>query len=119
MKKNILMSLVLILTLFQHAMAQTRSITGKVIDQNNGSGLPGVTVLLKGTSTGISTGTDGGFSISVPATGGTLVFSSVGFITQEQPIGSSSVVSVPRRAQGVTGRRWSSTGWSKASPSRL
>ncbi|MFD1468329.1 SusC/RagA family TonB-linked outer membrane protein [Hymenobacter caeli] len=94
MKKTLLMSLVLILTLFQHAMAQTRSITGKVTDQTNGGGIPGVTVLLKGTTTGVSTGADGGFSLNVPAAGGTLVFSSVGFVTQEQAIGSSSLVTV-------------------------
>lgn len=94
MKRIVLMSLVLMLTLFQHAMAQTRSISGRVTDQTNGGGLPGVTVLLKGTTTGVSTNADGAFSLNVPATGGTLVFSSVGFVTQEQPISSSAVMAV-------------------------
>ncbi|TPG67407.1 SusC/RagA family TonB-linked outer membrane protein [Hymenobacter nivis] len=94
MKKTLLMSLVLMFALFHQVMAQTRTISGRVVDQTNGGGLPGVTVLLKGTTTGVSTNADGGFSLGVPATGGTLVFSSVGFITQEQPIGSSNVVAV-------------------------
>ena len=94
MKKTLLMSLVLIITLFQHAMAQTRSITGKVTDQTNGGGLPGVTVVLKGTNTGISTNADGEFNLNVPATGGTLIISSVGMLAQEVAIGSSSIINV-------------------------
>ncbi|WP_157887072.1 SusC/RagA family TonB-linked outer membrane protein [Hymenobacter sp. PAMC 26628] len=81
-------------TLFHQVMAQTRTISGRVIDQTNGGGLPGVTVLLKGTTTGVSTNADGGFTLGVPASGGTLTFSSVGFVTQDQPIGSSAVMSV-------------------------
>ncbi|AWM33242.1 SusC/RagA family TonB-linked outer membrane protein [Hymenobacter nivis] len=94
MKKTLLMSLVLMFTLFHQVMAQTRTISGRVTDQTNGGGLPGVTVVLKGTTTGVSTNADGGFTLGVPASGGTLAFSSVGFITQEQPIGSSAVMSV-------------------------
>jgi TonB-dependent SusC/RagA subfamily outer membrane receptor len=94
MKKTLLMSLMLMFTLFHQVMAQTRTISGKVTDQTNGGGLPGVTVLLKGTTTGVSTNADGNFSLGVPASGGTLTFSSIGFITQEQPIGNSAVISV-------------------------
>jgi TonB-linked SusC/RagA family outer membrane protein len=90
MKKTLLMSLVLMLTLFQVALAQTRTISGRVTDQKTGEGLPGVTVLLKGTTNGVSTNSDGAFSLSAPATGGTLVFSSVGYITQERTIGTQS-----------------------------
>ena len=94
MKKILLMSLVLILTLMHGAQAQTRTVSGRVTDKASGEGLPGVTVLLKGTSTGISTNSDGKFSLSVPDSGGTLVFSSVGMSTQEQAIGSSSEVNI-------------------------
>jgi len=51
-------------------------------------------VLLKGTTNGISTNADGAFTLNVPATGGTLVFSSVGMNTQERPIGSASQINV-------------------------
>ena len=84
------MSLVLMLTLFQAVLAQTRAVSGRVTDQKSGEGLPGVTVLLKGTTNGVSTNSDGAFSLSVPATGGTLVFSSVNYVTQERAIGSQS-----------------------------
>ena len=90
MKKSLLMSLVLMFTFLTGVMAQTRTISGQVIDRTSGEGLPGVTVLLKGTSTGISTNAEGNFSLSVPETGGTLVFSSVGMSTQERIIGTES-----------------------------
>ena len=56
-------------------------ISGRVV-QANGSGLPGVTIVVKGTTVGTSTGADGAFSLNVPE-GSTLVVSSVGFIKQE------------------------------------
>ena len=94
MKKTLLMSLVLMLTLFQVVLAQTRSVSGRVTDQKTGEGLPGVTVLLKGTSNGVSTNADGAFSLSVPATGGALVFSSVNYVTQERALGADSQINV-------------------------
>ncbi len=94
MKKTLLMSLVLMLTLFQVVLAQTRAVSGRVTDQKTGEGLPGVTVLLKGTTNGVSTNSDGAFSLTVPATGGTLVFSSVNYVTQERPLGADSQLSV-------------------------
>jgi TonB-linked SusC/RagA family outer membrane protein len=90
MKKTLLMSFILMFTLFQAVLAQTRTVSGRVTDQKSGEGLPGVTVLLKGTTNGVSTNSDGAFSLSVPATGGTLVFSSVNYVTQERPIGTLS-----------------------------
>jgi TonB-linked SusC/RagA family outer membrane protein len=94
MKKNLLMSLLLMITLFQTVLAQTRAVSGRVTDQKNSEGLPGVTVLLKGTTTGVSTNADGAFTLNVPDTGGTLVFSSVNYSTQERPIGTESQFNV-------------------------
>jgi TonB-linked SusC/RagA family outer membrane protein len=94
MKKFLLMSLVLMFTLLNGAMAQTRTVSGRVTDRESGTGLPGVTVLLKGTTNGVSTNADGGFSLSVPNAGGTLVFSSVGMVTQERAIGTDSEISI-------------------------
>ncbi|MGI4870992.1 MAG: SusC/RagA family TonB-linked outer membrane protein [Janthinobacterium lividum] len=78
------------LTLFQVALAQTRSVSGRVTDQKTGEGLPGVTVLLKGTTNGIATNAEGSFTLDVPASGGTLTFSSVGYVAQDVAIGSNS-----------------------------
>jgi TonB-dependent SusC/RagA subfamily outer membrane receptor len=94
MKKILLMSLALMFTLLQGAMAQTRTVSGRVTDQATGTGLPGVTILLKGTTNGVSSNADGGFSLTVPESGGTLVFSSVGMTTQERVIGTNSEFSV-------------------------
>jgi TonB-linked SusC/RagA family outer membrane protein len=58
-------------------------VSGRVLD-NKGAALPGVTVLVKGTTNGTSTDADGRFTLSVPS-GATLVFSSVGYRTQELP----------------------------------
>ncbi len=94
MKRKLLMSLVLMLTLFQAVLAQTRTVSGRVTDQKTGEGLPGATVLLKGTTTGISTNSDGNFSLSVPEGNNILVVSSVGMVTQEIPLGTRTTVNV-------------------------
>jgi TonB-linked SusC/RagA family outer membrane protein len=83
-----------LVALLQVALAQTRTVTGRVTDQKSGEALPGVTVLLKGTSNGISTGADGTYSLTVPQAGGTLVFSSVGMTKQEIVIGADSRINV-------------------------
>ncbi|RYY18536.1 MAG: SusC/RagA family protein, partial [Cytophagaceae bacterium] len=57
-------------------------LTGRVTSAT-GDGLPGVTVVLKGTSRGATSGPDGSFTLAVPETAGTLVFSFIGFQTQE------------------------------------
>ena len=88
------MSIMLMLTFLHGAYAQTRAVSGRVIDQQSNEGLPGVTVLVKGTSNGSSTNSDGSFTLGVPETGGTLVFSSVGMATQERVIGTASVFNV-------------------------
>ena len=94
MKKTLLMSLMLAITFFQHVTAQNRVVSGKVTDQKSGEGLPGVTVLLKGTTNGGSTNADGGFSLTIPSANGTLTFSSVGYTPQERIIGSETKFNV-------------------------
>ena len=69
-----------------------RNIRGKVTDEK-GDGLPGVNVLVKGTQRGVITDTSGEFDIMVPDDA-TLVFSFVGYITQEVPVGSNSTLNI-------------------------
>ncbi|MBT8318797.1 MAG: TonB-dependent receptor, partial [Gramella sp.] len=69
--------------------AQENLVTGKVID-NNGVPMIGVTILVKDTNTGTTTNFDGEYSINA-AEGDTLVFSFVGFITQEMPVTDSTI----------------------------
>ena len=77
-------------TLLNEVIAQTRAISGRVTDRATNEAIPGVTVLVKGTTNGASTNADGGFTLNVPEGGGTLVFSSVGKVTQERTIGNDS-----------------------------
>jgi len=72
--------------------AYAQQITGTVSDEN-GVPLPGATVVVQGTSNGVSTDFDGNYSIEA-SQGDTLVFSFVGYATQSVTIGSSNSVSV-------------------------
>ncbi|GGG19992.1 SusC/RagA family TonB-linked outer membrane protein [Pontibacter amylolyticus] len=94
MKKLLLLSFALVFALLQQAVAQGRTVTGTVTDQSTGQGLPGVAVLVKGTSSGTATGADGTYSINVPADGNTLVFRFLGYKTTERAIGTASAVNV-------------------------
>ncbi|TXK52602.1 TonB-dependent receptor [Pontibacter qinzhouensis] len=75
------------------AIAQGILVKGKVTDEQ-GAGLPGVTVILKGTSTGTATDLDGIYSLSLPSGTGTLVFSYVGYLTQEVPVNNRANIQV-------------------------
>lgn len=74
-------------------LAQTITVTGIVTDED-GEGMPGVTVLVKGTSLGIATDVDGKYRLGVPEDATTLVFSYLGYLTQEVEIGNQSVINV-------------------------
>src|SRR5690349_16226193 len=71
------------------ALAQNKTVTGKVTG-DDGSGVVGVSVTVKGTTKGTTTVADGTFSIQAPSNG-TLVFSMVGFLTQEASVGSGAL----------------------------
>ncbi|WP_086595585.1 SusC/RagA family TonB-linked outer membrane protein [Hymenobacter crusticola] len=94
MRKTLLTIPVLTVALMQQVAAQNRSISGQVLDQTTGSGLPGTTILLKGTSNGVSTNADGTFTLSVPEGNSTLVISSVGYLTKELPVGNETKFSI-------------------------
>ncbi|HEX5154207.1 MAG TPA: SusC/RagA family TonB-linked outer membrane protein [Parafilimonas sp.] len=85
--------LVLMMFLGMHFSYAQKSITGKVTDEK-GAGLPNASVLVKGTSNGVTTGTDGGFTISVPGSDAVLVVSYVGLRTQEITVGTNATINV-------------------------
>ena len=64
------------------ASGQTRDVTGTVKDEN-GEPLPGVSVVVKGTSNGTVTDVDGKYTLPVPQTGAVLTFSFIGLESQE------------------------------------
>ena len=68
------------------ALAQDRTVTGTVIAKEDGLPLPGVSVKVKGTTTGTQTGADGKFSIKVTAASPVLQFSFIGYKAVEAAI---------------------------------
>jgi TonB-dependent starch-binding outer membrane protein SusC len=70
-----------------------QSISGTVTDDTGGP-LPGVNVIEKGTSNGTSTDADGKYSLNVTDVNSVLVFTFIGFVTKEVPVGSETVVNV-------------------------
>ncbi|WP_234735943.1 SusC/RagA family TonB-linked outer membrane protein [Tellurirhabdus bombi] len=94
MKKILLLSALLVCSSWLIAFAQDRRITGKVTSSEDGGALPGVTVVIKGSSVGTNTDSDGTYSLNVPGNSATLVFSFVGSITQEVAVGTRSTLDI-------------------------
>ena len=84
MKKILLFGLALFAT-FSLALAQDRTVSGKVTSSDDGSSVPGVNVVLKGTATGAVTDIDGFYKLTVPEEGGILQFSFVGLRSARRP----------------------------------
>lgn len=83
----------LVLSISQVMAQNSRTITGKVTDEM-GTPIPNASVVVKGTTLGTTTDKEGSFSLKVPETAKTLVFSSVNFAAREVSIGKSSNVNV-------------------------
>lgn len=83
-------------------MLQENMVTGKVVDASSGDPLPGVNVLIKGTTTGVITDFDGHYSISISDKNAVLVFSFLGYKTQNIPINNKTVINISL-VQEVTG----------------
>ena len=98
---RMLSSLVLLMVLMTGmAFAQKKAITGKVTDQT-GSAVPGVTVMVKGTSIGVVTDFDGKYTLSVPADAKILNFSFVGMVPQDIEIAGKTTISVVMKSDVV------------------
>lgn len=94
MRKHLLSALMVSPFLMQQVAAQSRTITGRITDQATGQGLPGVTVLAKGTTVGTSTNADGTYSLNVPISATALTFSSIGYTSTERAIGDNTSINV-------------------------
>jgi len=73
---------------------QQQVVTGKVTDSENGQAMPGVNIILKGTTIGAISDAGGNYSVTVPDRNATLVFSFIGYSTIEVPLAGRSVVDV-------------------------
>src|SRR5687768_757017 len=95
MKRILLLCLTAVFTFASSELwAQERQISGKVTSNEDGSALPGVNVVLKGTTIGTITLADGTYTLSVPSQGGTLVFTFIGLKSLETEIGERSTIDV-------------------------
>jgi len=92
--KKIWVYLIVVFVLLSFDNIQERTITGKVTATVDGSPIPGVNVLIKGTSTGTVTDVAGNYQIKVPATRDVLVFSFIGYKTQEIKIGTKAIINI-------------------------
>lgn len=92
-KMKYILLLHLIFLSVAEVIAQGVTITGKVSSET-GEGLPGVTVLFKGTSNGTATDVNGSYSLAVPNATGTLVFSFIGYTQQEVPINNQTAINI-------------------------
>ncbi len=73
---------------------QQLTVSGTVTDASTGDGMPGVNIQVKGTSLGTITDVNGRYNLSVPERNATLVFSFIGYVTQEVPLGGRTTVNV-------------------------
>ncbi len=94
MRKLLLLFFSLVLVLLAPDLkAQNRTVSGTVTSAD-GQEIPGVTVLVKGTSLGASTNVQGKYELAVPTSATTLIFSFVGYESKQVAIGSQSTVNV-------------------------
>lgn len=92
---------VLCLLFYQNSYAQTATVTGTVTDVADGSPLPGVNVIIKGTTSGVTTDFDGNYSIDV-SEGDVLQFSFIGYNSQEINYSGQSTIDVAMQESAET-----------------
>lgn len=80
-------------TLVSQQQTINKTVSGKVLDEKQ-TPLPGVLVKLKGSAIGTATDADGSYSINIPDGGGTLVFSYLGFVSQEVVLANQSTINI-------------------------
>lgn len=94
------MSFLLLLALVFRVAAQDRTVSGKVTSLEDGSALPGVSITVKGTTRGVTTDASGGYKISVP-NGAKLLFSFVGFNSQDVTVGAKTEINLVLRSSAT------------------
>lgn len=101
MKNRLKLFVVIVLYAFSHvAFAQQTAVTGKVIDQA-GEEIPGVSVVLKGTTTGTITDVSGNYSLNVSGNDAVLVFSFIGLETQELVVAGQTVIDITMASSSI------------------
>lgn len=101
MRKITILLTFLFLAGMQYAFAQTGTISGKVTSSEDGKGIPGVTIQVKGTTVGTTTDINGDYRLESKPSYEVLIFSYVGMTTVEETIGGRSVISVTLEASAL------------------
>src|SRR4051812_45067190 len=91
--KRILLFVTVVFALSATAWAQDKTVTGKVTSADENLALPGVNIIVKGTSKGTTTDVNGAYSLNV-SSGATLEFSFVGYSTQSVVVANQTVIDV-------------------------
>jgi TonB-linked SusC/RagA family outer membrane protein len=99
MKKKMYIILIVLVTSFATVLAQVK-VSGTIKD-SDGNALPGVSVVVKGTTTGTNSNTNGSYTITAPSASSTLVFSFVGMTSTEQVVNGRSVIDVTMQSEAV------------------
>ncbi len=94
MCKKLLMTLLLITISSYISVGQEITVSGKITENKQGTPLPGVNILVKGTSTGTLSDFDGNYSVTFSQENAVLVFSSLGFETKEIAVGNQTEINV-------------------------
>jgi hypothetical protein len=92
--RNLLLTMMIALFSVSVSMGQGRVVTGTVTEADTGEPIPGANVIVKGTSSGSVTDLDGNFTVNVSSDDAVLLFSFVGFVSQEIPVGNQSTIDV-------------------------
>src|SRR5699024_12597075 len=93
----------LILMVLPDLNAQNIQVTGKVFDEQTNEALPGVNIMVEGTTVGTSSGAEGEFKLSVPASNDTLIFSFIGYQRREIPLDGRNEVQVALAPEAIAG----------------
>ncbi len=101
MKKVLFFLEILAITGFMTVNGQTINVSGKVTSADDGESLPGVSVIVEGTTIGTVTDINGAYQISVPSDYKTLVFSFVGMVSQTVSLNGRSVIDIEMRTKAT------------------
>jgi TonB-linked SusC/RagA family outer membrane protein len=101
MNRKLLIATIL-LSIFHLSYGQSRVVEGTVLSGDDQTGMPGVNVILKGTTTGTATDVTGKYRLEVPGEASVLQFSFIGYKTSEETVGTRSIIDITLMADTET-----------------
>lgn len=102
--KAICLCIIPLFTVFSGGLMAQHQVSGTVTDFDSGEALPGVSILVLGTDTGTATDIDGNFELETPSENSTLIFSYVGYSTQEVALEGRSELNIQLEMTSIMGR---------------